>query len=198
MKRFFPLIFSIILLTAVCSCNMAEILYEAVVDAPNLLEPNSLVSFTLNGEDYEYTSRGVPVDSYALFYNTKIVTNESNVTFLSIDVCANTPPLFQNGFFLNLSTTDSWFSTARDYPIEEFNVINKYGHLCQKTGDWNARFILDGLKSYEAFELRFEADCQDPDTGEIYHFRNGRFICCKNSFTTLTKKQKSTDYIKAD
>lgn len=195
--RFFARIMLLLtLLPGVSSClySPLELVKEVILDTPNILEPNYQVTFTLNGEDYKHTSTGIPLDGYVSFTQRWI----NNDKFLDISFNADTPTLFSKGVFFKLTSEAGIFIQHKTYPIQDFRVVNKYGHRCDLSGEGKAYFNLDGLKNHECFEVFFEADCLDPDTQELYRFRNGRILCCKNSIPSHRIKERLQDYIKAD
>ena len=195
MKIFARLSIILAILPGMTSCLLDTLaLIEDTMSLPNILEPNYQVTFTLNGEEYKHTSQGLGQNGYVSFTRRFINSDK----FLDIHVSADTPTLSSNGLYLKLTTDEDAFIQHKKYPLESCCVVNKYGHLCEMSGEWEAYFNLDGLKSYESFEVFFEADCLDPDTQEVYLFRNGRILCCKNSFLFHSFRDNLPYYIKAD
>ncbi|MBO4671143.1 MAG: hypothetical protein J5640_04800 [Bacteroidales bacterium] len=82
-----------------------------------------MVEFNLNGEEYNYTSKGIPMDGDVMFSESWI----NNDKFLAIHLNINTPSLFSNGLYLKLSAGEGAFYQHKLYPMETLRVINKYG-----------------------------------------------------------------------
>lgn len=98
-----------------------------------------------------------------------------------------------NEIWMEVYNNSKTFKTKNPYQITKLNVLNKYGHLCEITGKWHAYFSKGGPKAYDLYQVSFQGDCLDPDTGQIYHIRDGLFTVCKNKMPQNWKEL--SDYL---
>lgn len=159
-----------IMASSACSCIFSNYNIERLKGNyyHNSLEPYYRIEYKLNGELQEYVCNTSGMKTG--FYTVNIDRSDTLFHFIASS----------RRLRFNVDKHGA-FKVNHPYAIQSMTMVNRYGHMCQLTGEWRALFKKGGEKSYDLCRVTFEGDMQDPDTGEILQVREGCVTLCKNA-----------------
>lgn len=149
--------------------------------------------FIINPMDAAILSGKYYFSPFEPYYRIEYIIDDKPVVYIQND--GNNPDagfqrineelVFQGGhvgLWLTVICDSERFQANSLYNTQSLDLLNKYGHLCSLDGDgWLASFTIGGEKAYDLYQVQFEGDCVDPDTGQIYKIRDGVLTVCKNN-----------------